>query len=170
VLWLYKSSEAVAANLRKEAAARGVEAGRLVFANLAPNEVYLARYRRADLFLDTTFYNAQTTAAEALWAGLPVLTCPGATMASRVASGVISACGLEEMIARSPQQYEEYAYHLATHPGELKQIKEKIAGNRLAMPLFDTERQVRNLEAAYLAMWQRHQAGQRPETFQVAER
>jgi protein O-GlcNAc transferase len=168
VLWLYKSSEAVAINLRKEAERRGVNSERLVFASLAPHEVYLARYRLADLFLDTTFYNGQTTAAEALWAGLPVLTCQGTTMASRVASSLLSAVGLENMIVRSQQQYEARAYHLATHADELAQLRKKLAGNRLAMPLFDTERQVRNLEAAYQTMWQRHQAGQEPESFQVA--
>jgi protein O-GlcNAc transferase len=168
VLWLYKSSEAVAANLRKEAEARGVNSDRLVFATLVPNPVYLARYRMADLFLDTAFYNAQTTAAEALWMGLPVLTCPGASMASRVASGVLTAIGMEEMIAGSPQEYEERAYHLATHADALGQIREKLARNRHAMPLFDTERQVRHLESAYQTMWQRHETGQTPESFQVA--
>ena len=97
------------------------------------------------------------------------MTCPGETMASRVASGLLTAVGLEEMITGSPQQYEERAYHLATHPDELAQIREKLAGNRLSMPLFDTERQVRNLEAAYQTMWQRHEAGQAPESFQVAK-
>ena len=167
VLWLYKSSEAVAANLRREAEARGVNPDRLVFATLAPNAVYLARYRMADLFLDTAFYNAQTTAAEALWAGLPVLTCQGETMASRVASGLLTAAGLEELITGSPHEYEERAYHLATHPDELREIREKLAANRLTLSIFDTERQVRNLEAVYRAMWQRHEAGLAPESFQV---
>jgi protein O-GlcNAc transferase len=168
VLWLYKSSEAVAVNLRREAGARGVQADRLVFAERVPNDMYLARYRLADLFLDTSFYNAQTTAAEALWAGLPVLTCTGGTMSSRVATGLLRAAGLDELIADSPQQYEERAYHLATHPDALRQIREKLAGNRLSMPLFDTMRQVRNLEAAYQTMCQRHEAGLAPESFQIA--
>ncbi len=167
VLWLYKGSDAVVTNLRKEAEARGVNPDRLVFVTLAPNALYLARYRMADLFLDTAFYNAQTTAAEALWAGLPVLTCQGETMASRVASGLLTAAGLEELITGSPQEYEDRAYHLATHADELHQIREKIAANRLSMSIFDTERQVRNLEAAYQAMWQRYQTGQGPESFQV---
>jgi predicted O-linked N-acetylglucosamine transferase (SPINDLY family) len=167
VLWLYKSSEAVVTNLRKEAEARGVNPDRLVFATLAPNAAYLARYRMADLFLDTAFYNAQTTAAEALWAGLPVLTCQGKTMASRVASGLLTAAGLEELITGGPQEYEDRAYHLATHPDELREIREKLAANRLSLSIFDTERQVRNLEAAYRMMWTRHEAGLAPETFQV---
>jgi protein O-GlcNAc transferase len=168
VLWLYKGSDAVVGNLRKEAEARGVNPDRLVFASRAHNDVYLARYRLADLFLDTSFYNAQTTAAEALWAGLPVLTCPGATMSSRVASGLLTAVGLEEMITGSPREYEERAYHLASHADELRQIREKLAGNRLAKPLFDTVRQVRNLEAAYQTMCQRHVAGRAPESFHIA--
>ncbi|MGA7594876.1 MAG: tetratricopeptide repeat protein [Gallionella sp.] len=168
VLWLYQGSEAVVANLRKEAEARGVEPGRLVFANRVANDLYLARYRVADLFLDTACYNAQTTAAEALWAGLPVLTCPGITMASRVASGVLNAAGMEELIAHSPQQYEDCAYHLATHPEAMVQIRDKLARNRLASPLFDTGRQVRNLETAYQMMWQRFFAGQAPASFQIA--
>ena len=169
VLWLYQGSEAVAANLRKEAAARGVDPDRLVFASLVTNAVYLARYRLADLFLDTAFYNAQTTAAEALWAGLPVLTCTGESMASRVASGVLIAAGLEEMITDNPQDYEERAFHLATHADELEQIRDKLARNRLSMSLFDTERQVRNLEAAFQTMWQRYEAGLAPESFHVAD-
>jgi len=169
VLWLYKGSEAVVANLRKEAQARGVNPDRLAFANRVANDVYLARYRMADLFLDTACYNAQTTAAEALWAGLPVLTCPGKTMASRVASGVLNSVGLEELIAHSPQQYEERAYQLATHPEALVQLREKLARNRFASPLFDTGRQVRNLEEAYQMMWQRYRAGLAPESFRVTD-
>lgn len=168
VLWLYKGSDAVVANLRREAEARGVSPDRLVFATLVPHAEYLARYRLADLFLDTAFYNAQTTAAEALWAGVPVLTCPGTTMASRVAAGLLTAAGLQELITSSPQDYEERAYHLATDSGALAQVREKLARNRLAMGLFNTEQQVRNLEAAYQMMWQRHVSGQTPESFNVA--
>jgi protein O-GlcNAc transferase len=168
VLWLYKGSEAVVANLRKEAEARGVNPDRLVFANRVANDVYLARYRMADLFLDTACYNAQTTAAEALWAGLPVLTCTGETMSSRVATGLLRAAGLDELITDSAKQYEERAYHLAVHADELRQIREKLAGIRLSSPLFDTGRQVRNLEAACQTMWQRYQTGLAPETFQIA--
>ena len=168
VLWLYKSSEAIVANLRKEAEARGVNADRLVFATFAANPLYLARYRMADLFLDTAFYNAQTTAGEALWAGLPVLTCTGETMASRVATGLLRAIGLEELTTGNAQEYEERAYHLATHADELNRVREKLARNRLSTSLFNTEQQVRNLEAAYQTMWQRYETGQAPESFHVA--
>lgn len=153
-----------------EAEARGVNPDRLVFAAPVSNADFIARYRMADLFLDTAFYNAQTTAAEALWTGLPVLTCPGKTMTSRVAAGLLTAAGLEELIAGSPQEYEERAFHLATHPDELQRIREKLGANRLSLSIFDTARQVRNLEAAFQMMWQRHEAGQAPETFQVVIR
>jgi protein O-GlcNAc transferase len=167
VLWLYDGGEGVVANLRREAEMRGVEPERLVFANRVSHDVYLARYRMADLFLDTAFYNAQTTAAEALWAGLPVLTCTGETMASRVATGLLQAAGLEELVTDSPLHYEERAFHLATHPDALRRIREKLAGDRLAMPMFDTVRLVRNLEAAYRTMHQRYQAGRPAVSFQA---
>jgi predicted O-linked N-acetylglucosamine transferase (SPINDLY family) len=119
------------------------------------------------LFLDTFLYNAHTTAIEALWAGLPVLTCPGRAMPSRVAASLLTAVGLQELITSSPQQYEELAYALATQENRLAQIRSRLAANRPAAPLFDTERQVRNLEAAYRVMWQRHQAGLPPASFHV---
>ena len=167
VMWLYKGSDAVVANLRRETEARGVSPDRLVFATLVPHAEYLARYRLADLFLDTAFYNAQTTAAEALWAGLPVLTCAGTSMASRVATGLLTAAGLQELITCNPQEYEERAYHLATDADALKQVREKLTRNHLSTRLFNTERQVRNLEAAYQAMWQRHASGLVPASFHV---
>jgi protein O-GlcNAc transferase len=170
ILWLLRSSESVVRNLSREAELRGVSADRLIFSSHVPNEMHVARYRLADLFLDTFSYNAHTTAAEALWAGLPVLTCPGKVMSSRVAASLLTSLGLAEMIAHSPQQYEERAYYLAVHADELTEIREKLAENRRSMPLFDSERQVRNLEAAYQAMWRRHEAGQPPESFRIADR
>jgi protein O-GlcNAc transferase len=168
VLWLYKSNEQVAINLRKEADKRGINPDRLIFAKSAPHDVYLARYRFADLFLDTQYYNAQTTAAEALWAGLPVITCSGETMASRVASGLLTAIGLTELIAVSPQQYEDLAYKLATQPKELARIKVKLQQNKITTTLFDTAHQVKKIEAAYLSMWQRYKSGLAPETFHIS--
>ena len=167
VLWLYKSSEVVAGNLRKEAEARGVNTDRLVFATFAPNEVYLARYRMADLFLDTLFYNAQTTAAEALWTGLPVLTCRGITLSSRVASGLLSALDLNELVCDSAQEYEERAVFLASQPGEIMRIKAALEKGKLTSSLFNTEHQVKKIETAFLAMWQRHEANLQPETLFV---
>jgi predicted O-linked N-acetylglucosamine transferase (SPINDLY family) len=169
VLWLYQSGDAVAGNLGREAEMRGVSSNRLIYAPHVSNEIHLARYRLADLFLDTFLYNAHTTAIEALWAGLPVLTCPGRVMPSRVAASLLSAVGLDEMIASSPQQYEEVAYYLATQKNELAHIRDKLARNREAAPLFDTERQVRNLETAYQTMWHKHETGQPPESFHVVD-
>ena len=165
VLWLLKSNELVPGNLHKEAALRGIEAERLIFADFVPNEIHLARYRLADLFLDTFLCNAGTTAAEALWAGLPVLTCAGETMASRVCASLLSAVGMQELITTSPQQYEEKAVYLATHPDELKRLHALLKCNRMTTPLFNTERQVKNIEAVYQHIWQRHKAGLPPETF-----
>lgn len=170
VLWLYQSGEAVVKNLCREAELRGVSSNRLVFALHAPNELHLARYHLADLFLDTFLYNAHTTAIEALWAGLPVLTCPGNTLPSRVAASLLLAVGLGEMIANSPQQYEEVAYDLATQKNKLAHIRDKLARNREDAPLFDTERQVCNLETAYQTMWHKHEAGQPPESFHVFDK
>lgn len=167
VLWLYQANHAVAGNLRKEAAARGVTPDRIVFAAPVELERYLTRYRHADLFLDTLWYNAGTTACDALWTGLPVLTCIGQTMPSRMAASVLNAAGLPEMVVTSLQQYEDKAFFLATHPWELKNIREKLAINRASKPLFDTESRVRELESAYRIMWERHCAGLPPEAFHV---
>lgn len=165
VLWLLKSSDTARANLHREAELRGIAAKRLVFADFVPNDMHLARYRLADLFLDTFLCNAHTTAAEALWAGLPLLTCAGETMASRVASSLLSAIGLHDMITHSPQQYEKLAVHLASQPDELARIRSLLERSRLTTPLFNTERQVRNIEDIYQHIWHRHQSGLPPETF-----
>ncbi|MFA6904474.1 MAG: tetratricopeptide repeat protein [Gallionellaceae bacterium] len=169
VLWLLKSNEQVFGNLRKEAELRGIASERLIFADFVPNEIHLARYRLADVFLDTFLCNAGTTAAEALWAGLPVLTCAGETMASRVCASLLSAVGLHELITTSPQQYEDKAVYLATHADELKRLRALLESNRLTTPLFDTERQVKNIEVVYQHIWNRHRAGLPPETFHSRE-
>lgn len=167
VLWLLKTSDVACKNLCREAESRGISADRLIFADFVPNDIYLARYRLADMFLDTFLCNAHTTAAEALWAGLPVLTCQGETMAARVAASLLSAIGLPELITTTPQEYEERAIHLATQPEELAHIRALLQHNRLTTPLFNTERQVQKIEAVYQHIWQRHQAGLPPETFQI---
>ncbi len=124
---------------------------------------HLARHRAAGLFLDTFHYNAHTTASDALWAGLPVLTCVGETFAGRVAASLLNAVGLPELISLSAAQYETLALELATHPEKLASLKTKLARNRLTCPLFDTARFARNIEALYSKMWQRHLAGLAPE-------
>ena len=163
VLWLLEDNAAAAKNLKSEAAARGVSAERLIFATRLPLDEHLARHRLADLFLDTLPYNAHTTASDALWAGLPVLTCLGETFSGRVAASLLNAIGLPELVTETPQAYEAMAIELATHPEILAGIKRKLAANRLATPLFDTEGFTRHIEAAYAAMHQRHRAGLAPD-------
>lgn len=168
VLWMLSDNEAARDNLRHEALARGVAAERLVFAPFLPFAEHLARYALADLFVDTFFYGAHTTAADALWCGLPVLTCLGQTMASRQAASIVNAAGLPEMIATSHPEYEERAFYLATHPVELATIRARLMENRANCLLFDTESRVREIEFAYEAMWKRHADGMPPESFTVS--
>ena len=124
---------------------------------------HLARYRQADLFLDTLPYNAHTTASDALAAGVTVLTCLGSTFAGRVAASVLRTIGLDELVARSLGEYEEMALSLARNPAQLASIRERLARSGKTSALFDTERATRQFEAAYLMMWQRYQQGQTPQ-------
>jgi len=168
VLWLSAGNAHAPKNLCREAQARGIAADRLVFAPRVPlNEDHLARVRLADLFLDTLYYNAHTTAADALWAGVPVLTRPGATFASRVAGSLLNAVGLPELITASLADYEALAVALARDPQRLAAVRQKLARNRDAGPLFDTRRFTRHIEAAYTTMWQRAERGERPQSFAV---
>ncbi len=154
VLWLIEDSAAAAANLRKEAARRGVDAARLVFAARVPQEDHLARHAAADLFLDTLPYNAHTTGSDALWSGLPLLTCPGESFASRVAASQLQTMGLPELIASTVTDYEALAISLAKDRERLDGIKRKLMLKRKAMPLFDIEQFARNIEAAYAQMFE----------------
>ncbi|MDH4338557.1 MAG: tetratricopeptide repeat protein [Candidatus Krumholzibacteria bacterium] len=167
VLWLFKANESAEDNLRREAEAREVSPDRLVFAPRMPLAQHLARYRQADLFLDTLPYNAHTTASDALWAGLPVLTCRGQAFAGRVAGSLLQAIGLPELITTNLADYEALALRLATHPGELVALKQKLAVNRDTHSLFDVDRFRRHIEAAYQAMWERWQRGEPPAAFAV---
>jgi predicted O-linked N-acetylglucosamine transferase (SPINDLY family) len=162
VLWLFQDSETAAHNLRREAEARGVAANRLVFAKRMPLDDHLARHRLADLFLDTLPCNAHTTASDALWVGLPVLTRVGETFAGRVAASLLNAIGLPELIASTQEEYEKLAIALATNPGRLAQLKHKLERNRLTTPLFDTALFTKHIEAAYVMMRERHRAGLPP--------
>jgi predicted O-linked N-acetylglucosamine transferase (SPINDLY family) len=168
VLWLYESNAAAMRNLKKEAADRGIAPERLVFAPKIKIEDYLARHRLADLALDTLPYNGHGTTSDALWAGLPVLTCLGTTFAGRVAASVLNAIGLPELITHSLEEYEALALELATNGKRLADIKSKLARNRGTYPLFDTDRFRRHIEAAYTTMWERHQRGEPPASFAVA--
>ncbi|CBS85979.1 tetratricopeptide repeat protein [Azospirillum lipoferum] len=168
VLWLYAGNPQVAANLRREAEARGVDPRRLVFAKPLPHAEHLARHRLADLFLDTLPYNAHTTASDALWAGLPVLTRCGTTFAGRVAASLLRAAGLPELIVDDQEAYEAAAAALARSPDRLRDLRQRLARNRPVCPLFDTPRFTRHLEAAYRAMWESHRVGGAPQPITIA--
>ena len=163
VLWLLTDNATAINNLRNEAEARGVGSGRLIFANSMPQGDHLARHQQADLFLDTLPYNAHTTASDALWMGLPVLTLIGETFAGRVAASLLTAIYLPELIATTPEAYERMAVELARDPKKLAVVKRKLGENRLTTPLFDTKLFTRHIEAAYTAIYQRHQAGLAPD-------
>lgn len=169
ILWLLAMTETGKTNLRREAEARGIEPDRLVFAPHLQKAEHLARHRLADLFLDTRICNGHTTSSDALWSGVPLITCPGETFASRVAASLLTAIGLPELIVGGLEAYERVAVDLAGHPGKLAALKEKLHSHRLTHPLFDTPRFVRNLERAYLAMWARHEAGEKPDTIAISE-
>jgi predicted O-linked N-acetylglucosamine transferase (SPINDLY family) len=166
VLWLLEDNREARENLGK-AAARGIDPARLVFAGRLPHEEHLARYRCADLFLDTLPYNAHTTASEALWTGLPVLTCRGASFAGRVAASLLHAVGLPELVTGSLGEYEALAGRLAGDPSRLGELRRRLAQNRSTFPLFDTDRFRRHLETAYARMWGLRQRGERPQSFAV---
>jgi protein O-GlcNAc transferase len=163
VLWLLAENQTAMANLEKEVQTRGIDPARLVFADRIPLPDHLARHSLADLFLDTLPYTAHTTASDALWAGLPVLTQIGSTFAGRVAASLLKAIDLPELITPSPQEYEALAIDLALNKEKLQSIRAKLARNRLTTPLFDTPLYTKHLEAAYEAMYHRYQAGLPPD-------
>lgn len=152
VLWLLKDNGHAAANLRREAAARGIDPDRIVFAERMPLPQHLARHRCADLFLDTFNVNAHTTTLDALWAGLPVVTKLGRTFVARVAGSILHAFDMAEMVTETTEAYEALALHLATDAEALAAAKAKVAANRLTTPLFDNARSARALEALYERM------------------
>jgi predicted O-linked N-acetylglucosamine transferase (SPINDLY family) len=167
VLWLYQASDTAAHHLRAHAQAHGVQAQRLIFAPRLPGPEHLARLARADLFLDTLPVNAHTTASDALWAGLPVLTCAGGAFAARVAASLLSAVGLPELITTSLADYEALARKLALEPQTLQALRTRLAGDRSRLPLFDTPRYCSHLERAYQAMHERVREGLPPQGFDV---
>lgn len=167
VLWLAPRNVQAEANLRSEAAARGIDPDRLIFAPRAPWADHFARTAKADLFLDTQPFNAITTSADALWAGLPVLTCRGHSYAARACASLLQAIGLPELVTDSMDEYEALALDLAAHPERLAAIREKLERNRTKYPLFDTDRFRRNIEAAYRRMWEIRQSGSPPQSFSV---
>lgn len=168
VLWLFSENAEVIRNLKREAMQRDVDADRLIFGKKLPSLAdHLARYKLADLFLDTFPYNAHTTASDALWAGLPVLTCVGQSFASRVAASLLTAIDLPELITSNHADYETVALRLANNPAEMTLIKQKLAANRLTSPLFDTEKFTRHLESAYQKVFDRHCADLPPDHIEI---
>jgi protein O-GlcNAc transferase len=167
VLFLLGGRESLESNLRREALARGIDPQRLVFGGRLAAPEYLARYRTADLFLDTLPYNAGTTANDALWAGLPVLTCMGETFAGRIGASLLKAAGLPELIAASPQHYEALAVELASDPRRLAAVKAKLGESFSAAPRLDAAAFARHLEAAYARMIERYDAGSPPEHIRI---
>jgi predicted O-linked N-acetylglucosamine transferase (SPINDLY family) len=169
-LWLMGGGEQAEGNLRQEAAIRGVDPARVVFAGQLPLRDHLARHCVADLFLDTLPYNAHTTASDALWSGLPVLTCRGKAFPGRVAASLLTTAGMPELITSTLEEYEALAFRVATSPALRRELREKLEKNRLQFPLFDTDRFCRQIETAYETMWERWQRGDPPHGFSVKER
>jgi len=167
VLWLFASNPTALKNLYAEARLRGIGEERIVFASRMELLDHLARHRLADLFLDTFPCNAHTTASDALWAGLPMVTYLDQAFAGRVAAGLLNAVVLPELVARSHAEYESLALELATHPEKLSAIKAKLVQNRETTPLFNTELFAKNIEAAYIKMWEKARAGAAPDHIYV---
>jgi protein O-GlcNAc transferase len=167
VLWLVGGSPTLEGNLRREAQARGVDAERLIFAASLPYSRHLGRLPLADLCLDTFPFNGGTTASDALWAGVPVVTCAGQSYAARMAGSLLRALGMPGLVTRSLQDYEQLALQLAGAPGQLAELRAALAHKRHSTPLFDTDRFRRHLEAAYLGMMERHRGGVAPATLMI---
>ncbi len=161
VLWLLECNAVAKENLQREAEARGVAADRLIFAPRVPIANHLARHQLADLFLDTLPYNAHTTASDALWMGLPLLTCTGQTFASRVAGSLLHALGMDDLISSNLDDYQQKALQLSADADLLASIKQRLLQSRDSAPLFDTGRFAQDLEHCYQTVWQRYlQEGQ----------
>jgi predicted O-linked N-acetylglucosamine transferase (SPINDLY family) len=167
VLWVLRDNVIVENNLRREAQARGIDAGRLVFAETLPLADHLARHRLADLFVDTLPVNAHTTASDALWTGLPLVTCCGQAFASRVAASLLHAVGLSELVTHDLAQYEQMALRLAREPALLAGLRERLRVNRATCTLFDIQRSRKHIEAAYTTMWKLFLDKQSPRSFTV---
>lgn len=169
VLWLFRDRPEVERNLRAEAERRGIDPARLLFAPRVSLPEHLARHRLADLFLDTLPYNAHTTACDALWMGLPIVTCTGKAFAGRVATSALTSCGLSDLVTTNLEDYEALALRLATDPARLADVRRRLEQARATAPVFDPDRLRRQIEAAYLQMWDIHRAGASPRAFSVAK-
>jgi predicted O-linked N-acetylglucosamine transferase (SPINDLY family) len=170
VLWLVAGHARAQRNLAAEAEGRGVDPARLVFAPRVPYDQHLARFAQADLFLDTVPFNAGTTASDALWMGLPLLTCTQEAFAARMAGSLLHALGVPELVTADLRQYEARAVELAADRPRLAALRARIVANRATSPLFDTDRYRRHIEDAYLATWARHARGEPPADLDVPPR
>jgi predicted O-linked N-acetylglucosamine transferase (SPINDLY family) len=166
-LWLLDSNDLIGRNLTVEAEKRGVDPHRLVFAPILPPAEHLARLSCADLFLDTSPCNAHTTASDALWAALPVLTCSGETFASRVAGSLLRAAGIPELVTRSLGEYRQLALALARDPDRLSALRNRLMETRNTNSLFDLPKLAGHIETAYLRMWQKWLIGKEPASFSL---
>ena len=155
-LFLEDFNQTAKKNLKEETKKNGIKPDRLIFIQGIPLLEHLARHKVADLFIDTFPYTAHTTCSDALWSGLPVLTRIGESFSSRVASSLLNAIDLPELITNTEKEYEDLAVELATNPVRLKEIKDKLQKNRLTKPLFNTELYTKNLEAAFTKMYERY--------------
>ncbi|SNX28919.1 Predicted O-linked N-acetylglucosamine transferase, SPINDLY family [Polynucleobacter meluiroseus] len=169
VLWLYESNLQISGNLRRAVTAQGIDPNRLVFGGALPAAEYLARYKLADLFLDTSPYNAGTTASDALWSGLPVITRMGESFQSRMAGSILKAIDMPDLIAQTVSEYEDLAVRLATYPEDLQAIRKRVTANKLITPLFDSPQTTKHIERAYQVMHANHLAGKEPENIDVGE-
>jgi len=167
VLWLLEPGEVARSNLRREALAAGVEPERLIFATRVDLGVHLARTRHADLFLDTLEYGAHTTAADALHAGVPVLTCPGETMAARLCSTMVRGAGLPDLVAEDLDAYERLAVEIAQSSQLARELRRRLQDARGKAPFFDLKKRVRCIEQAFAAIVERHRAGLPPATLRI---
>ncbi|MEM1224664.1 MAG: tetratricopeptide repeat protein [Planctomycetota bacterium] len=167
VLWMIHDDQATIRTLRQEARRHGVDAARLVFSGITSKPRHLARHALANLFLDTNVCGAHTTATDALWAGLPLITCPGERMTERIAGSLLTTMGLHELIVNDLFEYENLAIKLGNDTDQCSRITEKLATRRADSPLFNTRARVRELESAFREIWRRHQQGLAPQTFMV---
>jgi len=167
VFWLHASSAATKNNLKHAFRERGVDSERIIFADRVSREDYLQQYQAADLFLDTLPYNAGTTASDALWMGLPVLTLAGKSFAGRMAASLLNSIGLPELVTQTAVQYEALAIELALNPDKLAKVKTQLASHRSTSPLFNTALFAKHIEAAYQIAYDRHHAGMAPDHITV---
>ena len=167
VLWLFENNPITIKNLQQEANKRDVSSDRLIFAKSMVLDKHLARHKVADLFLDTFPYTAHTTCSDALWAGLPVLTCTGESFASRVSASLLNAIGLSELATHTNKEYEDMAIELANNPIRLKEIKNKLEKNKLEKPLFNTKLFTKHIESAYTEMHKKYIKNEKPDHIKI---